>query len=88
MKTLLFGVMVVPFLFGAASAVEPLRDAQMDRITAGACSAGFSCSTGNGTSTISACPGCIVSQVFAVAPGQPLFPALVDFLIENNYKPQ
>jgi hypothetical protein len=88
MKNLLFGLAAVPFLVGSALAAKPLSDAQMNRITAGACSAGFTCSTGNGMSTISACPGCSGGQAFTVAVGQPLFAAVVEFLNQNGYKPQ
>ena len=88
MKNLLFGFAALPFLAGVALAAEPLSDAQMDRIAAGACSPGFTCSTGNGISTITACPGCAGGQVFTVEVGQPFFPAVVEFLIQNNYKPQ
>lgn len=87
MKKFLFGLSALPFLVGAALAAEPLNNAQMDRVTAGACSPGFTCSIGNGMSTITACPGCTGGQVFTIAVGQPLFPTVVEFLIQNNYKP-
>jgi hypothetical protein len=44
MKTLLIGLAVLPFLIGAASAMQPLSDDQLETITAGA--SGFPSFTG------------------------------------------
>jgi hypothetical protein len=37
------------------------------------------------TGGASACPGCTGGQTFAVAIGQPLYPALVQFLVQVGY---
>jgi len=44
--------------------------------------------TSGGTQTASACPGCTGGQTFIVAIGQPVFPALVQFLTQAGYTPQ
>jgi hypothetical protein len=52
MKNLVFGLALLPFVAGIASAAEPLTEAEMDLVTAGAftipCFAGAVCSTSSG----------------------------------------
>jgi hypothetical protein len=63
MKKLLFGLAALPFLAGIASAAEPLSDAQLDGVTAGAFPpAGFVCPgctepTSSGSSSTTTVPG-------------------------------
>ena len=86
MKKLLFGVATLPFFVGIASAGEPLNDAQMDRIIAGAtCPANFDCTTstsGNSMTTfgcLSGPNGCN-GQIFTPISSQTLFMDLNSFL--------
>ncbi|MGH7116620.1 MAG: hypothetical protein ACREE9_19250 [Stellaceae bacterium] len=51
MRKLLFGLAVLPFLAGVAAAAQPLTDAQMDKVTAGAVPSCAGASMCNGMST-------------------------------------
>jgi hypothetical protein len=86
MKKFLFGLAALPFLAGGAFAAEPLNEAQLDRVTAGAtCPANFTCTTsmsGNTTTTfgcLSGPNGCN-GQVFTPTSPQAFLTELNSFL--------
>jgi hypothetical protein len=61
MRQLLFGLAALPFLAGVAAAAQPLSDAQMDRVAAGATCPGAACipstSAANGVTTTTSTTG-------------------------------
>jgi hypothetical protein len=80
MKNLLFGLAALPFLASVALAAKPLSDAQMDRVTAG--------QSPPATTITFACPACTAGEIFTVSPTEPVFPALVAFLIQIGFQSQ
>jgi hypothetical protein len=78
MKNLLFGLAALPFLASVALAAKPLSDAQMDRVTAG--------QAPPMTTITFACPTCTGGEILTVSPTEPVFPALVAFLIQIGFQ--
>ena len=78
MKNLLFGLAALPFLASVALAAKPLSDAQMDRVTAG--------QAPSMTTITFACPTCTGGEILTVSPTEPVFPALVAFLIQIGFQ--